>query len=74
MAAEAVRRWLQPEHRDAQALLIAAFPDGQIPPLNIDVESDPTQVAVASAIRDQLRKVGIRPMCGPKPFQEYRDS
>jgi peptide/nickel transport system substrate-binding protein/oligopeptide transport system substrate-binding protein len=59
--------------RNAWALLVAAFPDGQIPPVNIDVDSDPTQVAVASAIRDQLRAVGIPAEVRSKPFQEYKD-
>jgi ABC-type oligopeptide transport system substrate-binding subunit len=58
---------------NARALLIAAFPDGQIPPIGIDVDSDPTQMAVATAMRDQLRAAGVPAEVRARPFQEYRD-
>ena len=59
--------------KNAQALLAAAFLEGQVPPVMIDVDSDPTQVAVATAIKDQLRAVGIPADVRSRPFQEYRD-
>lgn len=57
---------------NARAFLVAAFPDGQIPPVNLDVDADATQQAVATAMRDQLRAVGIPANVRSKPYAEYR--
>lgn len=55
----------------AQALLAEAFPDGGIPEVPIDYEDEPAQEAVAGAIADDLRAVGITAVLRPRPADEY---
>ena len=45
---------------------------GVVPEVAIDFESDPTQTAVATAIRDALVAVGIPAVLRPKPLEEYQ--
>ncbi len=57
----------------AQALLAEAFPDGGIPEVPIDYEDEPAQEAVAGAIADDLRAVGITAVLQPHPAKEYAE-
>ena len=43
-----------------------------VPELQIDFEDDPTQTAVATAIREDLAAVGITATLRPKPLAEYQ--
>lgn len=43
----------------ARSLVAAAFPDGQIPGVAIDVEDSPAQLAMAAIVAQGLKEVGI---------------
>lgn len=45
---------------------------GTVPEIAIDFESDATQTAVATAIREDLSAVGIVATLRPKPLEEYQ--
>lgn len=45
---------------------------GVIPEVNIDFDDDPTQLAVAEAIRDDLGAVGVPASLRPKSLAEYQ--
>jgi oligopeptide transport system substrate-binding protein len=55
----------------ARALLAEAFPTGNIPEVAIDHDDDPTQAAVAAAIKTELDTVGIPSVLRPHPFADY---
>ncbi len=55
----------------ARALLAEAFPNGGVPEIAIDHDDDPTQTAVAAAIKADLDQVGIPSVTRPHPFAEY---
>jgi oligopeptide transport system substrate-binding protein len=55
----------------ARALLVEAFPAGNIPEVAIDHDDDPAQVAVAALIKTELDTVGIPAVLRPHPFAEY---
>jgi peptide/nickel transport system substrate-binding protein/oligopeptide transport system substrate-binding protein len=55
----------------ARALLAEAFPFRVVPPVAVDHDDDPTQAAVAAAIKADLEKVGIPAIVRAHPFAEY---
>jgi oligopeptide transport system substrate-binding protein len=55
----------------ARALLAEAYPAGNIPEVAIDHDDDPTQAAVAAAIKTELDTVGIPTVLRPHPFADY---
>jgi oligopeptide transport system substrate-binding protein len=55
----------------AKALLVEAFPAGNIPEVAIDHDDDPTQTAVATLIKTELDTVGIPAVLRPHPFADY---
>ena len=55
----------------AKALLIEAFPAGNIPEVAIDHDDDPTQASVAALIKTELDTVGIPAVLRPRPFADY---
>lgn len=55
----------------AKALLVEAFPTGNIPEVAIDHDDDPTQAAVAALLKTELDTVGIPAVLRPRPFAEY---
>jgi peptide/nickel transport system substrate-binding protein/oligopeptide transport system substrate-binding protein len=55
----------------AKALLVEAFPAGNIPEVAIDHDDDPTQAAVAALIKTELDTVGIPAVLRPHPFADY---
>ena len=56
----------------AKALLAQAFPNGQIPTVEIDTDDDPGDVALANAVGAQLTAVGIPVQVTPKAFASYQ--
>lgn len=56
----------------AKALVAEAFPDGAVPSVEVDYYDDPTQKAVADAVRSDLEAVGIPTSSKSLPFSEYR--
>jgi oligopeptide transport system substrate-binding protein len=57
----------------AKALLEEMAAEGLAPPeIAIDFESDETQTAVATLLRDQLAAAGITATLRPKPLEEYQ--
>ena len=55
----------------AKALLVEAFPTGDIPEVAIDHDDDPAQAAIAALIKTELDTVGIPAVLRPHPFAEY---
>ena len=55
----------------ARALLVEAFPTGNVPEVAIDHDDDPAQAAVAALIKTELDTVGIPAVLRPRPFAEY---
>lgn len=57
----------------AKQLIAEVFPNGGVPEIAIDFDDDPTQAAVANAIKADLGEVGIPATLRPKPLKEYQD-
>jgi ABC-type transport system substrate-binding protein len=56
----------------AKAILAAAFPDGQIPSVNIDFDESPAQREMATLVAADLGAVGIATQLRPRPVEEYK--
>jgi len=56
----------------AKALLAQAFPDGQVPTVEIDTDDDAGDVALANAVGAQLTAAGIPVKVSPQPFATYQ--
>jgi ABC-type transport system substrate-binding protein len=56
----------------AKALLAQAFPDGQVPLVEVDTSDGEGDVAAANSVRDQLMVVGIPAQVKAQPFDDYR--
>lgn len=61
------------EHDPARAaqLVREAFPNGDVPTVQIDFDEDPVQRAVASAIRSDLEAAGVPAQLRPHEFKDY---
>ncbi|MBI2704054.1 MAG: ABC transporter substrate-binding protein [Actinobacteria bacterium] len=55
----------------AKALLAEAFPDGNVPPVEIEVYDDPSQTAMAESLRQQWAAVGISATVAVKSVEEF---
>jgi ABC-type transport system substrate-binding protein len=55
----------------ARALLAAAFPDGQVPAVAIDVERSPAQEALAAIVAESLAEVGIPTNVRSRPLEDH---
>ena len=55
----------------AKALLAQAFPDGKVPPINLDFFTGTREAAVAGTIVSNLAAVGIQANPRPKSPEEY---
>jgi ABC-type transport system substrate-binding protein len=55
----------------SRRLLKAAFPKGNVLPIAIDFDDDPTQRAVATEVRRELQAVGIPATIRPHPIDQY---
>lgn len=56
----------------ARALVAQAFPDGKTPTVQLDVYDDPVERAVADAVAEDLRAVGVPVEVVARPFEEYQ--
>jgi ABC-type transport system substrate-binding protein len=56
----------------AEALLAAAFPDGQVPVVHIDFDESPAQEAMARLVAQDLEAVGIPSELRPLPLEDYK--
>ena len=56
----------------AKVLLTQAFPDGQVPLVEVDTSDGVGDVAAANSVRDQLVAVGIPAQVKAQPFDDYR--
>jgi len=56
----------------SKVLLAQAFPDGQVPVVEIDTSDGLGDVAAANSVRDQLVAVGIPAEVKSMPFAEYQ--
>lgn len=56
----------------AEALLEQAFPDGDIPTVEIDFDRSPRQEAMADLIADDLEAVGIPVRLRPQSLEDYK--
>ena len=56
----------------ARYLLTQAFPDGQVPLVEVDTSDGVGDVAAADSVRDQLIAVGIPAEVKPLPFDQYQ--
>lgn len=55
----------------ARALVAEVFGFGERPEVGLDYDADPTQDAVASAIRAGLQEVGVKVTVRPRPAEQY---
>ena len=55
----------------ARRLLTEAFPQGGVPTVGIDYDSDPVQEKIAAAIKADLEEVGIPAVLRPRDFADY---
>ena len=60
-----------PDPEQAEAILTVAFPDGNVPTVQIDYDESPTQEAMAELVADDLDAVGIPTELRPLPLDEY---
>jgi ABC-type transport system substrate-binding protein len=56
----------------AKAIIAAAFPDGQVPPVRIDFDESPSQEAMARLVAADLQAVGITTELRPQPLEDYK--
>ena len=56
----------------AKALLAQAFPDGQVPLVEVETSDGVGDVAAANSVRDQLVAAGIPAQVKAQPFDDYR--
>ncbi len=56
----------------AQAILRAAFPDGNVPTVVIDFDESPAQDAMAKIVARNLELAGVPTQLRPKPLEEYK--
>jgi len=56
----------------AKAIVAAAFPDGQVPPVRIDFDESPPQEAMARLVAADLQAVGIPTELRPQPLEDYK--
>lgn len=56
----------------AEALVTAAFPDGDVPEVQIDFDESPAQEAMAALVAADLEAVGIPTALRPLPLEEYK--
>lgn len=55
----------------AKSLLAEAFPDGNIPPVEIEVYDDPTQKQMADSLKQQWAAVGINATVAVKSVEDF---
>ncbi len=56
----------------AKALVAQAFPNGQVPIVEIDTDDDPGDVALANTVGFELAQAGIPMKVVPQPFATYQ--
>ena len=56
----------------SKVLLAQAFPDGQVPLVEVDTSDGVGDVAAANSVRDQLVAAGIPAQVKAQPFDDYR--
>ncbi len=58
----------------ARALLVEAFPDGDVPTIELDTYDDATQRALVEAVKADFEAVGIPVVADVRPLAEYQIS
>lgn len=56
----------------ARALVAQVHPNGQVPAIELDVYDDPLELAVADAVAEDLRAIGVPVNVVVEPFEEYQ--
>ena len=61
-----------PDPERAAEIVATAFPDGEVPTVNIDFDTSPAQVAMAKIIAADLKAAGIPTSLRPLPLEDYK--